>query len=238
MKAVRIFIILSAALILFIACDKQESKSKNEYHYQTINEIDTLHTKVIYANEFARVVRLDLHSQESIPMHNTEPRLVYILNDYQITLHENGKDTVLQRKQGEIHWHGSQAHSWTNTGDNIASCLIISRTDKMLPDYAASNLEHDVAHVENVNSQLLFENDYVRTVKVTLPVGGEIPTHEGINRLMIALNNFDIELTTADNVSLPLSLTTEEARWFLQGEHSIKNIGETEAEYLIISFKK
>lgn len=130
MKVMRNFIIPLILLMLFIACDK---KSENKYHYQTINEIDSLHTAVVYENDYARVVKLDLHSNESIPMHNTEPRLVYVLNDYEITLNVDGKDTVLKRKKGEIHWHDRQSHGWTNTGDTTASCLIISRTKKPLP---------------------------------------------------------------------------------------------------------
>lgn len=237
MKTIRLSAIMIISLLLFIACEK-EKKSDNEYHYKTINEVDTLHTDVLYSNDYARVVKLDLHSQESIPMHNTEPRLVYILNDYEITLHIGDKDTVLQRKKGEIHWHDSESHGWTNTGDTTASCLIISRTEMPLPEFTADELAHDVAHVENVNSTLLFENDYVRTVQVVLPVGGEIPDHEGINRLMIALDKFDVEINTADTVTLPLTLEPQEARWLLRGTHSLKNIGDTEADYLVISFKK
>lgn len=100
------------------------------------------------------------------------------------------------------------------------------------------DLKHDVVHVETVNSELLFENDFVRTVKVSLPVGGVIPAHEGINRLMIALDQFTLQLITSDTLSIPLSLNAEEARWFLQGEHSLKNIGDTEADYLVISFRR
>jgi hypothetical protein len=229
-----VFVICALIGLLSISCSKDDD---SKFHYKTITDVDALHTTVVYENAYVKIVDIDLHPGEMIPAHDAGMCLTYSLSDYDVTVVEGEQRTVNHRNSGDVNWHDLATVSLENNDTVDVKFSIIRRTENDLPGFDLATLEDDVTEHSN-QSVVLIENDRIKVVQITLAAGDSIPKHAGINRLYLPQSNYDIILQVDDVGNVELTHSVGDYRFFKPGAHGVTNIGNTEAVYLLVSFKQ
>ncbi|WMN12878.1 hypothetical protein QYS49_34895 [Marivirga salinae] len=88
--------------------------------------------------------------------------------------------------------------------------------------------------------EVLIDNEYIKAIKVNLKPGEELPWHKGKERVMYPLNDFQVKLKslTDDDEAKERLFQKGVPNWFQENIHSVKNIGNTPAKYLIVMRKQ
>jgi hypothetical protein len=95
----------------------------------------------------------------------------------------------------------------------------------------------ETAVPHTVPETVQFENEFVKVSEFVLKSGDKIPLHEGGPRVVYALSNYTIKWTEGDQVS-DKTWQKGDVHWHEAIEHAVENIGETEANYLVITRKE
>ncbi len=98
---------------------------------------------------------------------------------------------------------------------------------------ACERVEEDILQLMPESTQLLFENDYVRVLNVTLEQGEAQPLHQCGNRIIYALNDYTINYYQPEDTT-EISWNKGGIHWHERGYHAVENIGETLVDYLLI----
>ncbi len=137
-----------------------------------------------------------------------------------------------------MHFHEQGIHSAKNNGSSTAKWLAFIKKDTELPDCSDNTLEKDInAAAPNFAKQLL-DNERFRTTEVTIPEGGEIPTHSGINRIVYSRSDYQIMYKSDQEGSGEKQFKKGDLHWHESCRHSLENIGEKEAVFIVVAFKK
>ena len=196
------------------------------------------HASMILENDYVKVMLFELKPNAGLPLHQGEPRLVYALSDYTIDWTEAGNTTEKSWQSGDAHWHEAGAHAIKNTGTSDARFLVVSRTSTPLPEVGADALSQDASAVDTMHADVVYENDHVRLMKVSLPAGESQPMHQGANRLLYALSSYEIAYASDQTDTVRTSFEAGEAHWHGADEHAVENVGTTPAEFLVFAFKQ
>ena len=95
------------------------------------------------------------------------------------------------------------------------------------------NVEELVTEAPQLMSEV-FENEHVRAMLVRLQPGAEVPEHGGRERVAFSLTDYRI-LFTEDGESSQKDWRTGQAHWHQAGDHAVRNIGESEARFLVVT---
>lgn len=195
--------------------------------------------KTIFENEYARVLRVSLQSNEKQPEHEGKIRLIYSLNDYVIEGKEGGESIGKKGfKKGNVHFHREGIHYAHNLGSKEANWLIFERKNENLPSCGQNSTEKDVTSMPGDFAVVLFENNYFKAMKVTLEPGTEIPEHSGVNRIVYSLNDYKISYQSDKLEQVEKTFKTGDIHWHGACMHSLKNTGDKTVEYLVVVYKK
>ncbi|MDR9366892.1 MAG: hypothetical protein RI575_16270 [Balneolaceae bacterium] len=86
--------------------------------------------------------------------------------------------------------------------------------------------------------KVLIKNDAVKEIQVTLSYGENAPMHTGTKRLIDSINVYMIRFNTPNTPGEELNYTEGDVHWHEGGRHSVNNIGDNPAEFLVVEFKK
>ncbi|MCB1145035.1 MAG: hypothetical protein KDK54_22505 [Leptospiraceae bacterium] len=190
-----------------------------------------------FENNYTEVIKVSLNAGEELSEHEGEVRLIYSLTDSSLEWNENGKNLGTKTwKKGELHFHESGKHSVKNNGSTKAEWLVFARKNETLPK-CEELIEKDVNSLEGSFKLQLFENDLFRATEIKLAPNESIPMHEGINRIIYALSDYKILYNSSKEGEIEKAFKTGDTHWHTCEKHSLKNLGNSEAHYLIISFK-
>jgi len=81
---------------------------------------------------------------------------------------------------------------------------------------------------------VVFANEYAEAFTITLPPGESLPAHDGGARAIYALGDYSLRYTQGGATS-EQSWKAGEAHFHGAGEHSLENIGSTEATFLVVA---
>ena len=223
---------------VFVSCKKQEKKEiekdtpKEELVEKNVSPV------VLLKNDYAIVSKISLAPGESQPTHEGENRVIYALTDYSIDWEEQGKKLGTKTwKKGDVHFHESGTHAAKNLGTSVAEWLVFSRKDTELPECADNTIENDVTSVSPGTTQTLFENDEFKLTRVVLPKGESIPMHSGINRVIYSLSDYDLKYDSDTEGMVDKSFKSGDVHWHEACKHALENNGDTEAIFLVVSYK-
>ena len=87
------------------------------------------------------------------------------------------------------------------------------------------------------NTKVIFENDYVKAVEFMLKPGEKLPLHKGMPRAVYALTDYKIRWTEGDETSEKV-WQKGDAHWHGALEHAIENIGDENANFIIVARKQ
>ena len=232
--------VLASALFLFLSScgneKKTEAKDDVMQEEQTSTEVTP---EVLFENDYAKVSRISLDPGDILPTQEGENRMIYALTDYTIDWEEKGAQIGARSwKKGDVHFHDAGTHAAKNNGTDLAEWLVFSRKENKLPDCGENSLDNDVISVSPDFAKTLFENNDFKITKVNLATGESIPMHSGINRVIYSLSDYKLKYESDTEGTIDKSFKTDEVHWHQACKHALENIGETEAEFLVVSFRE
>ena len=222
---------LAAALLLFIGCQMDREPIAD------IAAAAPDNVTVLLANPYVRVAEYRLAPGEGLPLHVGGPRLVYSLSEYKLLWTEGGKETEQEWSTGQVHWHEALPHEARNIGTTEARYLVVTRLSEPLP-VDSSEVVEDVADAAPRQGKLLFNNETMRLLQVTLPAGEEIPMHNGRPRVIYALTDYTLKYQEDGEEPETADFRPGSVHFHGSGKHAITNVGETDARFLVFGLKK
>jgi quercetin dioxygenase-like cupin family protein len=236
--SIKYFFSLVALAFLLTSCGNQEEQAAQDTDEDTAVPME-VSPEVIFENDYARVVKVTLEPGASLAAHEGEQRVIYSLSDYSIDWVEQGKDEGTKSwKTGDVHFHQAGQHSAKNNGNATAEWLAFVKKDAELPDCSENTEEQDVNSVAPDGvAKLSFDNEVFRITEVTLPPGASIPMHSGVNRVVYSLSDYQTLYEAGDEGKEEKSFKKGDVHWHDACLHALENIGETEAKYLVVSYK-
>jgi quercetin dioxygenase-like cupin family protein len=189
---------------------------------------------VVLDEPYVSVTRFELEPGQAQSAHEGPDRVIYALNEYTLEWAEGDAEPVEKSwAAGDVHWHTAGPHAARNVGDDVARYLVVARTAEPLPAVEGAAVP-DVA--AGGLGTLLFENDGVKVVEVSLEPGQATPSHPGGHRVIYSLGDYTIRWTEGDAEPKDATWAAGEAHWHGPAEHSVENVGETPVRYLVITF--
>ena len=234
-------IVLSIITLVLSSCGnekKDESKSSDIEQEMIGKEVKP---NVVFENHYAKVSKFTLAPDQFLSTHNSEERVIYSLSDYSLDWEEQGKKLKAKSwKKGDLHFHEAGDHAAKNDGTTTAEWIVFTRKSGNLPDCDENKVEHDVNAVSPDFSKVLLDNENFKVTKVLLPKGEKLPMHAGVNRMIYSLSDYQImynssEASESDGVK---QMKAGDVHWHEACQHSIENTGDTDAEYIVVSYKK
>jgi hypothetical protein len=107
------------------------------------------------------------------------------------------------------------------------------RSEQVEDNYQAID---DVIDAHPEHATVAFANDYVEAVVFALEPGDALPLHEGGPRAIYSLSDYTIEWTEGGQVS-EKSWSEGDIHWHDAVDHSVKNTGDSDARYLVVTRK-
>jgi hypothetical protein len=190
--------------------------------------------QVVLDNEFATAFTLTLEPGQSVAPHEGAARVVYSLSDYTIRYSEGADSRETSWRTGDAHVHAPGTHAIANTGTTTARLLVVYRADTELP--AGGSAAVEAAGGEPTN--LLVDDERFRVSVVAIPVGGVLPQHAGLPRVVYSLSEYSIRYEAEGAAATEQSFRTGEAHWHPADRHAITNTGTTDARFLVVQFKQ
>jgi len=199
------------------------------------------HAKEEFANDHARVVAVELHAREGLPLHKGGPRVVYAQSDLNFKFIDVHGDHVhshkAEWKRGSVHSHGPGAHGIENLADAPAKFLIFLR--KAGEKFTASVPADAKTITESTKfATKLLSNDEFRVIKVALPPGEKTGEHYALNRLVYALGSGKLTYTDAEGKQNEQELVEGKTSYHDAGLHEVENTGSKVLVFLVIEMKK
>jgi len=94
----------------------------------------------------------------------------------------------------------------------------------------------DIARSAPQNAKVILENDFVRVAEFALSPGDSLPTHFGRNRAVYTLTDFKARFA-ADGTDQVIDNAKGTVHWHPAQKHSLANIGDTEALFVVVERK-
>ena len=85
---------------------------------------------------------------------------------------------------------------------------------------------------------LILENERVRVFSVKFKPGQKTLMHSHPDHVVYVLKDGKLKITLPDGTSNEVSLKAGQAIWMNAQQHSVENLGKTEASNLVIELKK
>lgn len=235
-----IFYLSSLVLLtlLLSACGNQDKKGDTKTD-KNLTASQEVRPEVIFENDYTKIIKVTLAPEESLEAHEGEKRVIYSLSDYSIDWVEQGKnESTKSWRKGDVHFHDAGQHSAKNIGQTTAEWLAFVKKDSELPDCAGNTLEKDVVAVAPEFTDQRFDNDVFRLTEVALPQGAKIPMHAGVNRVIYSLSDYQIMYEPEGEEKNEKSFEKGDVHWHRACQHALENKGETEAKFLVVSYKQ
>ena len=102
---------------------------------------------------------------------------------------------------------------------------------------AAVTVQDDIVKAAQDRARLLLENDHLSAVMFTLPPQSELPMHRGGDRVVYSLSDYKLQFRPEAGEPVVRDFRQGEAHWHTAGAHAIRNVGATNAEYLVVTRK-
>ncbi len=234
-----ILVLSTVFMLLLSSCGNEKKSESQKSAGQEEQKSSETAPEIIFENNYAKVVKISLAPGESQPIHDGASRVIYSLTDYSIDWEEKGENLgTITWKKGDIHFHEAGKHAAKNNGTTTAEWLVFAKKNTDLADCGYNTVENDVNSVSPEYAQLLFDNDEFRVTRVKLPKGESIPAHSGVNRAVYSLSNYELKYESDAEGSVEKQFKLGDVHWHQACMHSLENDGETEAEFLVVSYKR
>lgn len=195
----------------------------------------------LLANEYVEVLSVALSPGAQLPVFDARPCVLFPLNEVDVNLTLDQHPTTWEAPRGTATWQAGGRMEIRNASTREARFLMLYRVTQGLPA-VVDRVAGDVADTLPEHTEVLLDNDYVRVLDVTLPARTATPLHAGLNRVVYALNAFQLRHGSLDasgtlqTESLPVE--PGYVRWENKGPHLTENIGDSEAHFVVFGFRQ
>jgi len=125
-----------------------------------------------------------------------------------------------------------------NTASKLAICVAILLINSGCggSDVDELGVIQDIVASAPDNAGLLFENEYVTVVEIELESGDRLPTWECGDHTVYSLSSYEMEVKSGSE-SAREKFNQGSAFWREAGTYSLKNVGRSDARYIIVTRK-
>jgi quercetin dioxygenase-like cupin family protein len=185
---------------------------------------DPNHHKVVFENEWVRVVRAVIPPHAKTALHD-HPSLVSVLltdADLKVTA-QDGKVSEVHAKKGSATWRGPTVppHLAENVGDKTYEQILVE--PKGPPNPAWKPPPRDVTTVSGAD-KVEFENEYVRIVRATFHKGDRSAMHDHPGNVLIALDPSHVRSTTPDGKTTEVRSKAGEVKYRPPFSHAVETL--------------
>jgi quercetin dioxygenase-like cupin family protein len=194
------------------------------------------HGRLVFENDYVRVIEFSLEPGQEIPKHPGLKRAVYSLSGYRLEWTEGANTTTVEWSAGEAHWHEALEHAAKNIGETAARYVTVARKATALPEPKVSG-GPALSEVQPEGVRVALDNDDVQVLEVTLAPGAKQPVHSGSHRFVYSLGDYKLRFTCGEE-SEETPFSAGDGHWHEAGEHCAENVGDTTARYVVFGLKR
>jgi quercetin dioxygenase-like cupin family protein len=203
-------------------------------------QVDPEHHKVEFENDQIRVVRMVYPPGYKTPMHGHLPGVTVMLSSTKIhTWNKSGDETDTESESGAVSWSdGTTVHANQVKGDRALELLRVEI--KKNGKQALTLPTDDAVKVDPEHNKVELENDQVRVVRSTLPVGYEIPLHQHLPGVSITTTDRTWEAAYQGDPETAAQLVKAGSVGGLSEggpPHRTKNVGKSVGESVRVELK-
>lgn len=237
-KGLRSLLCIASICLLLIACSPAMNRFAPFGVEDAVHSIPQ-HYRVIFENDYVRVVEHRLPGRASEPLHaHPMPRVLYAINDSILRVHAGSDTTSISMKGGEAVWRGTQMHALENAGTQDALFLMVElKHDKPFSRPAAH--DDDATEVAPQVYHLLLENEFVRAIEARFSPGQATPmhSHPGL-ALRYRISPMRCRITLPDGKIIDSETPAGAASWTEEpSQHAFENMGAEASRFLMIELK-
>ncbi len=96
----------------------------------------------------------------------------------------------------------------------------------------------DIVKIAPEQHEVLFENDQIRMLKVTVKPGDKVPMHTNPENVNYILQSGTLRFTKPDGSTQDIEITKGQVIPAPVGSHAVENIGNTEVQAVGVELKK
>ena len=96
----------------------------------------------------------------------------------------------------------------------------------------------DIAEISPDVHRVIFENDAIRMLEVTVKPGATVPMHTNPENINYILQGGTLRLVAPDGSIMDVQLTEKQVVPAPVGRHAVENVGQTEVRTLCIELKR
>lgn len=220
--------LLIALVTLAVACGPAEKPAEVAVQEDIVKTAPD-RARLLLENDHLAAALFTLPAQAELPMHRGGDRVVYSLSDYRLQFRpQDGEPVVRMFRQGEAHWHPAGAHAIRNIGATKAEYLVVTRKTANPTAGITSNL----AELKPEQARVVFENQDVKVIDVSLKPGETQPMHKGAGRLVYSLTPMQLKFVSGGQKSQS-AYSAGEAHYHQGGDHQVANLSKEPAHYVI-----
>lgn len=215
--------------------DHSHDHSHDHDHSHHHHHHEGIKVSTIAKNGWALAKKIVVHPGQTTGWHSGPERLVVALSDYKIKYEEKGQKYMIKTwRMGDVHWHNAGEHNVTNVGKTPAEFLKIVRKGKL------SGIKKSWTHKHNRSKyhKNLIDNHAVEVSEVTLKSGQKQKPHEGSYRAVIATSYYDVMYRQKGQKAVREKVKFGEVHFHTPGVHHLTNTGSSEANFIVVNFKK
>ncbi|MCB1140006.1 MAG: hypothetical protein KDK23_14690 [Leptospiraceae bacterium] len=218
---------LAAASLVY--CGGSDSSTDGDP--MELTKKDPKHTAVLLENEYGAVLQIELPAGAEQPQHYGASRIVYSLSDYSLDWLEEGKESRVDWKTGDIHEHDPGIHRAKNVGSTTAIYLIVLRKKAKLDPVQAMEAP------SKFHQQIHKSSEFI-VYEVRIPAGEAIPSHPGFPRFVYSLTDYTVEYTEGEERGTHSFKKGDVHFHESKQQHSAANAGDSEARFLVVVPRK
>lgn len=118
---------------------------------------------------------------------------------------------------------------WTQNGEKMGYDVVTTKQTETETD--------DIIAIAPEQHKVLFENDHIRMLKVTVKPGDKVAMHTNPENINYILQPGTLRLINPDGVTMDLELTEGQVIPTPIGTHAVENIGGTEVQTIGVELK-
>jgi len=228
--------VLGSLGLFFAACSAAPEKAEEVIAQVEITQAEPNIARVVLDEDWVKVVRFDVPPGKELPEHAGGNRVMYWLTDAEVKMTEAGEESTANHRMGTAQTHSAGNHTLTNIGESVASFVVFTRKAGALPEGDAGGV--DVGDSDLEISHVALDDDVARVIRVTLIPEQTTSIHGGGARIIYALANYTLGWEVGDGDQHTKEWKTGQAHYHGPGAHRATNIGQSNADYVVVIFKQ
>ena len=242
-------VITVISVLLIASCSKPGSEATSESQPavdttpHTVNSggsdptiVDPDHYTTEFENDAVRIVRIEYGAGEQSVMHYHPDAVAVFLTDQlaQMTL-SDGSTQELPATAGDALFTPGGEHLPKNILESPLELVLVEL--KQQESTAVESSGPSAIDVDPGHYTAEFENEAVRILRIVYGAGEESPMHYHPDNVAVFLTDHLVEMTLPDGSKEEISANAGDAIFVPAGQHSPKNISDSEWELVLIELK-